>query len=109
MRYVFTMVTAMLALAFVTTAQPVNAQSMEGYIRKVDVNAGSFQLGGKNERNTSFRFGVRKGEWEAAFYLDGKKTSAQNGFPAKSKATVAYKKIDGVLWATKVEVTSPKK
>ena len=84
-------------------------QVMQGFIRKPDMEAGTFVLGGKNERNTVFRFGVKRGEGEAAFYLDGKRASARNGFPKRSRATVTYTKVGEVLWAKKVEITSPGK
>lgn len=82
---------------------------MQGYIREVDLKAGTFVLGGRNETNTVFRFGVKRGEREAAFYLDGKRARGQNGFPEKSKASASYTKVGDVLWALKVEVTSPGK
>ena len=115
MRYAFTLVAATLALAFINASSAVAAegtaepQVMEGYIRKVNMEAGTFVLGGRNERNTVIRFGVKQGEREAAFYLDGKRASARNGFPAKSKASVTYTKVGEVLWAVKVEVKSPGK
>lgn len=83
-------------------------QVMDGWLRKVDLKAGSFVLGGKNESQTAFRFGVKQGEKEAAFYLDGERASARNGFPKRSRASVTYVKVGDVLWALKVEITSPK-
>ena len=115
MRYALTLVVATFALAFINPSSAVAAegtaesQVMEGYIRKPNMEAGTFVLGGKNETNTVFRFGVKRGEREAAFYLDGKRASARNGFPKKSKATVTYTKVGDVLWAQKVEVKSPGK
>ena len=114
MRYALMLVVATFALAFINPSSALAAegtakpQVMKGYIRKVDLKAGTFVLGGKNERNTVFRFGVKRGEGEAAFYLDGKRASARNGFPKKSKASVTYVKVGDVLWALKVEITSPK-
>ncbi|MDA0840341.1 MAG: hypothetical protein O3B01_10820 [Planctomycetota bacterium] len=111
MRYAFTMVAATLALALITpsNAQADEAQVMDGYIHNVNMETGTFRLGGKNESNNTFRFGVKKGEIETAFSLDGKRASARNGFPKKSRASVTHTKVGDVLWALKVEVTSPGK
>ena len=84
-------------------------QVMQGYVRKVDLEAGTFVLGGRNETNTPFRFGVKRGEREVNVFLDGKKSSFRNDFPPRSKSSVTYIEVGDALWALKVEITSPEK
>lgn len=115
MRYALTLVVATFSLAFISPSSEVAAegtaesQVMEGYIRKVDLKAGTFVLGGRNETNTPFRFGVKRGEREVNVFLDGKRSSFRSEIPRKSKSSVTYTKVGDVLWALKVEITSPGK
>ena len=70
MRYAFTFVAAILCLAFIHASialaadEKVNDVAV-GYIHSVDLKAGTFLLGGRNESQTTFRFGVNRGEREA--------------------------------------------
>lgn len=86
-----------------------------GYIHdpktsKDDLNLGSFLLGGRNESQTVFRTGVKKGEREAQILLDGRKATFQDAIKPGRKATVTYVKVGNELWVSKVEVvTDPAK
>ena len=113
MRYALTLVAATLALAFIGASSALAAEGtpkpkvMQGFIHKVDISAGTFVLGGKNESQTPFRFGVKRGEREVTVFLDGQKTTREAMKKPKCKSSVTYIKVGDVLWAVKVEITSP--
>ena len=115
MRYVLTLVAAVLGLAFINASSALAAEEevgtkvVEGWIHSVDLEAGSFVLGGKDETQTTFRFGVKTGEREATILLDGKKANAQTAIKPGRKASVAYVEVGDDLWVTKMEVTSAAK
>jgi hypothetical protein len=83
MRYTFTVVAAILALAFIMefastdSAQAAEGkrkpQVMDGWIRSVDLQAKSFVLGGRKASQTTFRGAVKvAGNREPAHvFLDG--------------------------------------
>jgi len=83
-----------------------DAQVADGWIHAVDMKAGTFVLGGRNESQTTFRVGVKAGEREADIFLDGKKTNPANAIKSGRRASVTYVKVGDDLWATKIEVTS---
>ena len=89
----------------------VKPQVMDGYIHSVDLKAGSFVLGGKNESQTTFRVGVKTGEKRAdcLLLLDGKMANPETAIKPGRKASVTYVKVGDDLGASKVEVTSAAK
>ena len=88
-----------------------DAQVMDGYLHSVDLKAGSFVLGGKNESQTTFRFGVKTGERRAdcLLLLDGKTANPATALKPGRKATVTYVKVGDDLGASKLEVMSAAK
>jgi len=114
MRYTFTLVAAVLGLAFINASGALAADEKAnevavGYIHSVDLKANSFVLGGKNESQTKFRVLVEvEGNREPAhLLLDGKKATFQAAIQPKRKASVTYVKVSkDDLWVWKVEVTS---
>jgi hypothetical protein len=94
-------------------ALPVAAgpQVESGWIRSVDLTAGSFVLAGKNESQTTFRIGVKTGEGRAdcLLLLDAQPANPQTAMKPGLKATVTYVKVGDDLGALKVEVTSAAK
>jgi len=115
MRYAFTFVAAILCLAFIHASialaadEKVNDVAV-GYIHSVDLKAGTFVLGGRNESQTTFRFGVNRGEREAYILLDGKKPkSLKAAIKPGCKASVTSVTVGKDLWVTKLEVTSAAK
>ena len=122
MRNTFTVVAAILALAFiidVTSAASARAeegklkpQVVDGWIHSVDLKAKSFVLGGRNESQTTFRVAVQvEGKREPAHVLlDGKKATFEAAIQPKRKASVTYVKVaEDDLWVWKVEVASAAK
>ena len=87
----------------------VKPQIMDGWIHAVDLKAGSFVLGGKNESQTTIRIGVKAGEREATILLDGKRTNPGAAIKSGRKASVTCVKVGDDLWASKMEVTSAAK
>ena len=83
---------------------------MDGWIRSIDLKAGSFVLAGKNESQTTFKFGVKTGERRAEmlFLLDGKRANRETAIKPGRKASVTYVKVGDDLRAWKVEVASGK-
>ncbi len=115
MRYSFTFVLAVLALAFISAFSAlaeegkVKPRVIDGWIHAVDLQAGSFVLGGKNESQTKIRVGVKTGEREAVILLDGKRTNPATAIKPGLKASVTCVKVDDDLWASRMEVTSAAK
>ena len=115
MRYAFTFVAAILGLAFIHASNALAADEKVndvavGYIHSVDLKAGTFVLGGRNERLWTFRFGVNVGEREADVLLDGKKAkSLKAAIKPGCKASVASVTVGKDLWVTKLEVASAAK
>jgi len=112
MRYALTVVALMLGLVAIHASSALAAEEKkeskvaDGWIHAVDMKAGTFVLGGRNESQTTFRVGVKAGEREADIFLDGKKTNPANAIKSGRKASVTYVKVGDDLWATKIEVTS---
>jgi hypothetical protein len=118
MRYAFTSVAAILALAPINVSNALaeegkpKPQVLDGWIHSVDLEAKTFVLGGKNESQTTFRVAVKnEGNREAAqLLLDGKRVSFEEAIQKKRKASVTYVKVSETdLWVWKVQVTSPTK
>jgi len=89
-----------------------DAQVMDGTIHSVDLKAGTFVLGGKNESQTTFRpLQKNEGRREAtSILLDGQKATFEAAVQPGHKASVTYVKVsDDDLWVWKVEVTSAAK
>jgi ferric-dicitrate binding protein FerR (iron transport regulator) len=85
------------------------SQIIDGWIHAVDLKAGSFVLGGKNESQTTIRVGVKTGEREAVILLDGKRTNPATAIKPGVKASVTCVKVGDDLWASRLEVTSAAK
>jgi len=86
-------------------------QIKTGWIRSVDLKAGSFVLSGKNESRTTFRVALApEGNREAArLLLDGKKATFEAAIRPRRKASVTYVRLsEDDLWVWKVEVDSGK-
>jgi hypothetical protein len=82
---------------------------MDGWIHSVDLKAGSFVLGGKNEGQTTFRVAVKvEGNREPPqLLLDGKKADFQAAIQPGRKASVTFVTVaEHDLWVWRVEVTS---
>ncbi len=114
MRYTLTLAAAILALAFINASSGRAADEKandiaNGYVHSIDLKGGSFVLGGKNESQWTFRFGVNVGEREATVLLDGKRASLESAIKPGRKASVSSITVGKELWATKVEVTSGEK
>jgi hypothetical protein len=116
MRYAFTFVAAVLGLAFIDASSALAADEKVndvavGYIHSVDLKAGSFVLGGRNESQTTFRIGVKTGERrsDCLLLLDGKMANPATAIKPGRKATVTYVKVGDDLGASKLEVTSAAK
>jgi hypothetical protein len=84
----------------------VETKVTDGWIHSVDLKAGSFVLGGKNESQTTFRIGMKHGEREAEILLDGKKATFEAAVKPGRKASVTYAKVGNDLWVWNAEVTS---
>ena len=89
--------------------EKVKPQVVDGWIHTVDLQAGSFVLGGKNESQTTIRVGVKTGEREADIFLDGKKTNPATAIKPGLKASVTCVKVGDDLWASRMEITSAAK
>jgi len=118
MRYALTVVAFVLGLAFIHASSAlaeegkVEPKVMDGTIHSVDLKAGTFVLGGKDESQTTFRPPVKvEGRREAAhILLDGQKATFEAAIQPGRKASVTYVKVsDDDLWVWKVAVTSAAK
>jgi hypothetical protein len=116
MRIAFTLAAFVLGLAFINASSALAADEKAsdvavGYIHSVDLKAGTFVLGGKNESQTTFRVGVKtdKGRADCLLLLDGKMAKPEAAMKAGLKATVTYVKVGDDLGASKIEVTSAAK
>lgn len=117
MKYTFSFAVAILALAFISGSSALAAedkaqpQVMDGYIHSVDMKAGTFVLGGKNESQTTFRIGVKtdKGRNDCLLLLDGKMAKPENAMKPGLKASVTYVKVGDDVGASKIDVTSAAK
>jgi len=88
------------------------AQVMDGTIHSVDLKAGTFVLGGRNETQTTFRpLQKVEGRREAtSILLDGQKATFEAAIQPGRRASVTYVKVsDDDLWVWKVDVTSAAK
>ena len=95
--------------AFANPAAPAADEKpaiAQGIMHTVDLKEGKFVLGGTNEGQATFRFGVKKGEREAEVLLDGKPATLATAFKPGRKATVTYVTVGDAHWASKVEMTS---
>ena len=118
MRHTLALVAFVLGLALINASSALAAeekpepQVTHGYIHKVDLKAGTFVLGGKNESQTTFRVLLKnEGRREAThILLDDKKATFEAAIQPRRKASVTYVKVsDNDLWVWKVEVTSAAK
>jgi len=118
MRYALTVAAFVLGLAFINAASALAEEGkaepkvMDGFIHSVDLKAGTFVLGGKNESQTTFRpLQKVEGRREAShILLDGNKATFEAAIQAGRKASVTYVKVsDDDLWVWKVAVTSAAK
>ena len=118
MKYALTLVAFMVGLAFINAASALAEEGkaepkvMDGFIHSVDLKAGTFVLGGKNESQTTFRpLQKNEGRREAtSILLDGQKATFEAAVQPGHKASVTYVKVsDDDLWVWKVEVTSAAK
>ena len=75
----------------------------------MDLKAGTFALGGRNESQTTFRpLQKVEGRREAtSILLDGQKATFEAAIQPGRKASVTYVKVsEDDLWVWKVDVTS---
>lgn len=88
-----------------------DAEIMNGWINSVDLNAGTFVLGGEKESRTTFRIGVRTGEkrGDCLLLLDGKIAKPEAAMKPGRKAFVTYVKVGDEMGASKVEIVSAPK
>jgi len=115
MKYTFALVAAILALAFINAssvpaAEEKVANVADGFIHSVDLKAGTFVLGGRNESQTTFRIGVKTdaGRADCLLLLDGKIATADAMRPGL-RASVTFVKVGDDVGASKIEVTSAAK
>jgi len=118
MRYALTAVAFVLGLAFLNASSALAEEGkaepkvVDGFVHSVDLKAGTFVLGGRNESQTTFRCLLKvEGRREAtSILLDGEKATFEAAIKPGRKASVTYVKVsDDDLWVWKVAVTSAAK
>ena len=118
MRYAVTVVAFMLGLGLISASSALAEEgkaeptTVDGWIHAVNVEAGTFVLGGKNESQTTFRCLLKvEGKREATkILLDDERVTFEAAIKSGRKASVTYVKVsDEDLWVWKVAVTSAAK